>query len=178
MSSDLQDALPGGDPRPQPAAAELPRARGRAEGRRLQPAVRRPPHRVPARSRTASSRTSSFQGSGCAISKASASLMTESVKGKTVDRSDALFERFQQMITAHAQDSPIDELGKLTALGRRPSVSDARRSARAWRGTRCARRPRRDTTRWCRPNEAASRHSATPAARRAGVSPVSRRLPA
>src|SRR5262245_10319541 len=36
-----------------------------------------------------------FQGSGCAISKASASLMTESIKGKTVGEVKALFERFQ-----------------------------------------------------------------------------------
>ena len=42
----------------------------------------------------------SFQGSGCAISRASASLMTESVKGKTVTDAAALFERFQDMITA------------------------------------------------------------------------------
>jgi nitrogen fixation NifU-like protein len=56
-----------------------------------------------------------FQGSGCAISKASASLMTESVKGKTVADANQLFSRFQQMITA-APDSPIEHLGKLTAL--------------------------------------------------------------
>jgi nitrogen fixation NifU-like protein len=56
-----------------------------------------------------------FQGSGCAISKASASLMTESVKGKTVAEANQLFRRFQQMITA-PPDSPVDHLGKLTAL--------------------------------------------------------------
>jgi nitrogen fixation NifU-like protein len=57
----------------------------------------------------------SFQGSGCAISKASASLMTESVKGKSVADAEALFGRFQRMITA-AADGPVDQLGKLTAL--------------------------------------------------------------
>jgi len=56
-----------------------------------------------------------FQGSGCAISKASASLMTESIKGKTVADVTALFDRFQRMITA-PPDSPVDQLGKLTAL--------------------------------------------------------------
>jgi nitrogen fixation NifU-like protein len=56
-----------------------------------------------------------FQGSGCAISKASASLMTESVKGKTVAEANQLFSRFQLMITA-SPDSPVDHLGKLTAL--------------------------------------------------------------
>jgi nitrogen fixation protein NifU and related proteins len=57
----------------------------------------------------------SFQGSGCAISKASASMMTESVKGKTVADAMVLFGRFQQMIMA-PPDSPVDQLGKLTAL--------------------------------------------------------------
>lgn len=56
-----------------------------------------------------------FQGSGCAISKASASLMTESVKGKTVADARALFERFQQMITV-GSNGDVDRLGKLTAL--------------------------------------------------------------
>ena len=57
----------------------------------------------------------SFQGSGCAISKASASLMTESVKGKTIEEAAALFDRFQRMITAPG-DSPTESLGKLTVL--------------------------------------------------------------
>jgi nitrogen fixation NifU-like protein len=57
----------------------------------------------------------SFQGSGCAISKASASLMTESVKGKTVGEAAALFRKFQQMITAPA-GGPVEQLGKLTVL--------------------------------------------------------------
>ena len=57
----------------------------------------------------------SFQGAGCAISKASASLMTESVKGKTIQEATALFERFQRMITAPA-DGPTESLGKLTVL--------------------------------------------------------------
>jgi nitrogen fixation NifU-like protein len=56
-----------------------------------------------------------FQGSGCAISKASASLMTESLKGKSVAEANRLFNRFQQMIT-DAPDSPVAQLGKLTAL--------------------------------------------------------------
>ncbi|MGH9257626.1 MAG: Fe-S cluster assembly sulfur transfer protein SufU [Vicinamibacterales bacterium] len=57
----------------------------------------------------------SFLGAGCAISKASASLMTESVKGKTVEEVQALFDRFQRMVTAPAE-TPIDNLGKLTVL--------------------------------------------------------------
>jgi nitrogen fixation NifU-like protein len=56
-----------------------------------------------------------FQGSGCAISKASASLMTEALKGKTVDEARALFERFHDMVTS-SPDSEIPDLGKLAAL--------------------------------------------------------------
>ena len=57
----------------------------------------------------------SFQGSGCAISKASASLMTESVKGHTIDNARALFDQFHEMITAPA-DGSVERLGKLAAL--------------------------------------------------------------
>ncbi|MGE3276951.1 MAG: Fe-S cluster assembly sulfur transfer protein SufU [Vicinamibacterales bacterium] len=56
-----------------------------------------------------------FQGSGCAISKASASLMTEALKGKTVPEARAVFEKFHEMITA-PPDRPAPELGKLGVL--------------------------------------------------------------
>jgi nitrogen fixation protein NifU and related proteins len=56
-----------------------------------------------------------FRGSGCAISKASASLMTESVKGKSLVQASTLCNQFQRMVTA-SPDSPIEQLGKLTAL--------------------------------------------------------------
>ncbi|HEY4001734.1 MAG TPA: SUF system NifU family Fe-S cluster assembly protein [Candidatus Xenobia bacterium] len=55
-----------------------------------------------------------FQGSGCAISKASASLMTDSVKGMTTAEANGLFERFHDMVTGH--DVDIDELGKLAVF--------------------------------------------------------------
>ena len=57
----------------------------------------------------------SFEGLGCAIATASASLMTESVRGKTVAEADALFERVQRMVTASAE-APVDDLGALSAL--------------------------------------------------------------
>ena len=57
----------------------------------------------------------SFQGSGCAISTASASLMTDSIKGKTLAEVEALFGRFHEMIT-RAPNEPIDDLGKLSVL--------------------------------------------------------------
>jgi nitrogen fixation NifU-like protein len=79
-----------------------------------------------------------FQGSGCAISKASASLMTESVKGKTIAEAQALFERFQQMITAPA-DAPVDDLGKLTVLaGVRQFPVRVKCASLAWHTLRAA----------------------------------------
>jgi nitrogen fixation NifU-like protein len=56
-----------------------------------------------------------FQGSGCAISKASASLMTDSIAGQTVADVRALFERFHRMITT-PPDMPVEDLGKLSVL--------------------------------------------------------------
>ena len=56
-----------------------------------------------------------FQGSGCAIAKASASLMTDALKGKTAREAEALFDRFQAMITSdHA--GPTADMGKLSVL--------------------------------------------------------------
>jgi|SRR5579871_6789479 len=59
-----------------------------------------------------------FTGSGCAISRASASLMTEAVKGRTVTDAMATFDRFQAMITAPLEREAGDEsLGRLSVLG-------------------------------------------------------------
>jgi nitrogen fixation NifU-like protein len=56
-----------------------------------------------------------FQGAGCAISTASASMMTEAVKGKKVTEVQALFERFHSMVTGTGNGDDSD-LGKLEAL--------------------------------------------------------------
>ena len=56
-----------------------------------------------------------FQGSGCAISKAAASLMTDSVKGRGVAEVRELFERFHRMVTTPTNEA-VEELGKLSAL--------------------------------------------------------------
>src|SRR6202166_640621 len=55
-----------------------------------------------------------FEGQGCAISTASASLMTEAVKGKTRTDALALLDRIHSLLTDDA--APSDELGKLAAL--------------------------------------------------------------
>jgi len=56
-----------------------------------------------------------FEGQGCAISTASASLMTEAVKGKSRGEALKLFERVHQLLTDDAAP-PAEELGKLAAL--------------------------------------------------------------
>jgi nitrogen fixation protein NifU and related proteins len=59
----------------------------------------------------------SFQGAGCAISKASASMMTQSVKGKTMAEAEKIFERFHEMVTGQAEKSAEEsDLGKLTVF--------------------------------------------------------------
>jgi len=55
----------------------------------------------------------SFQGSGCAISTASASMMTQSVKGKTRVEAEILFDQFHKLVTANGSRA---ELGKLAVF--------------------------------------------------------------
>jgi nitrogen fixation NifU-like protein len=57
-----------------------------------------------------------FQGLGCAISMASASLMTSAVKGKTRAEAEALFDRFRRMITGSGTDDDTTALGKLAVF--------------------------------------------------------------
>jgi len=59
----------------------------------------------------------SFKGQGCAISKASASLMTTAVKGKTRAEAEDLFNRFHQLVTGTLPESEQQSLGSLRALG-------------------------------------------------------------
>jgi len=58
----------------------------------------------------------SFQGSGCAISTASVSLMTEIVKGKTVQEADELFKKFHEMTTGKEEQINLEAVGKLAVL--------------------------------------------------------------
>src|SRR5262245_52285966 len=55
----------------------------------------------------------SFQGSGCAISTASASMMTESLKGKTLAEAEALFHAFHELVTGQSHGAQETPLGKL-----------------------------------------------------------------
>jgi nitrogen fixation NifU-like protein len=57
-----------------------------------------------------------FQGSGCAISRASASLMTGAVAGKTRSEAEALFDRFQRLVTGTLEPAEAETLGKLAVF--------------------------------------------------------------
>ncbi len=54
-----------------------------------------------------------FQGQGCAISTASASMMTETVKGLSLEEARELFQRFHSQVTGQAGNAEADDLGKL-----------------------------------------------------------------
>jgi nitrogen fixation protein NifU and related proteins len=56
----------------------------------------------------------SFHGAGCAISKASASMMTQSLKGKSTEEAEAMFNRFHDVVTGTG--GKPEELGKLAAF--------------------------------------------------------------
>jgi nitrogen fixation protein NifU and related proteins len=87
----------------------------------------------------------SFQGAGCAISKASASLMTDSVKGKTVAEASALFDRFQRMIT-RSIDETVDDLGKLSVFaGVRQYPTRVKCASLAWHTLKAAAEARDET---------------------------------
>lgn len=59
----------------------------------------------------------SFNGEGCAISKASASVMTSMLKGKTKEEAEKLFNKFHDLVTGKLGDKPdVEELGKLAVF--------------------------------------------------------------
>jgi nitrogen fixation NifU-like protein len=57
-----------------------------------------------------------FTGEGCAISKASASMMTQAIKGKTRDEAERLYEGFHDLVTGKAGSPPDKSLGSLRAF--------------------------------------------------------------
>ena len=58
----------------------------------------------------------SFHGKGCAISRASASLMTATVKGKSLHDAQKVFERFHRMVTGRLDPADAETLGKLAVF--------------------------------------------------------------
>ena len=79
-----------------------------------------------------------FQGSGCAISKASASLMTMAVKGKTVDEAGRMFESFHRMVTG--QGGPDADLPPKLAVfaGVREFPSRVKCASLSWHALKSA----------------------------------------
>ena len=74
-----------------------------------------------------------FQGSGCAISKASASVMTTEVKGKTIAQARELFQRFQRLIKGEAAEGDALEHTKLAIFASvREFPSRVKCAALAW----------------------------------------------
>jgi nitrogen fixation NifU-like protein len=74
-----------------------------------------------------------FEGAGCAISRASASLMTDAVKGKAVDEAERMFEEFRQMVTSGVEEAVEESLGKLAVFcGVREFPSRVKCASLAW----------------------------------------------
>ena len=79
-----------------------------------------------------------FQGAGCAISKASASMMTDALKGRTVAEANALFDRFHRMVTT-PPDQAVEDMGKLSSLaGVREFPVRVKCASLAWHTLRAA----------------------------------------
>ena len=82
----------------------------------------------------------SFEGSGCAISKAAASMMTQSVKGKTKQDAEILFDEFHRMVTGQldAEATP-NHLGRLTIFsGVRDYPARVKCASLSWHTMRAA----------------------------------------
>lgn len=79
-----------------------------------------------------------FEGSGCAISTAAASLMTQAVKGRTTAEVRSLFERYHDLVTGHGDPEP-EALGKLAVLaGVREFPTRVKCATLAWHALRAA----------------------------------------
>ena len=80
-----------------------------------------------------------FEGGGCAISRASASLMTDAVKGKPVAEAEKMFEEFHQMVTSGVDEEVEAALGKLAVFcGVREFPSRVKCASLAWHTLKAA----------------------------------------
>jgi nitrogen fixation NifU-like protein len=92
-------------------------------------------------------RDAGFQGSGCAISKASASMMTDAIIGRSLAEVDALFAGFQRMVTADIEKpAPENGLGKLAVFaGVREYPARVKCATLAWHTLQAALKSREET---------------------------------
>ena len=89
----------------------------------------------------------SFQGSGCAISKASASMMTQIVKGKSEAEAEKLFDSFHKLVTGQAHANGDAELGKLAVFsGVSEYPARVKCATLAWHTLRAALEGKQETT--------------------------------
>lgn len=80
-----------------------------------------------------------FQGQGCAISKASASMMTEAIAGRTVDQARAIALKVLQAFKPHGEELVLDRDGELAALlGVRKFPARIKCATLAWHALLCA----------------------------------------
>ena len=80
----------------------------------------------------------SFKGSGCAISTAAASMMTEVLQGKTEVEAEAIFEKYHEMLTGDSETTP-DGMGKLAVFsGVREFPIRVKCATLAWHTVRAA----------------------------------------
>jgi nitrogen fixation NifU-like protein len=81
-----------------------------------------------------------FRGSGCAISKASASLMTDAIKGRTVAEAETLFDAFHKMVTTPMDQEPDESaVGKLAVFsGVREFPARVKCASLAWHTLKAA----------------------------------------
>ena len=82
----------------------------------------------------------SFEGSGCAISKAAASMMTQSVKGKTREEAEVMFDEFHRMVTGELDEqAEPNHLGRLTIFaGVRDFPARVKCASLSWHTMRAA----------------------------------------
>jgi nitrogen fixation NifU-like protein len=85
-----------------------------------------------------------FQGSGCAISTASGSMLTEAMKGRSVEEAEALFGRFHDLVTGRGDEDGA-ELGKLAVFaGVRDYPARVKCATLCWHALRAAMEERTD----------------------------------
>ena len=92
-------------------------------------------------------RDASFYGKGCAISRASASLMTAAVKGKSRQEAQEVFERFHRMVTGRLDPAEAETLGKLAVFsGVSAYPTRVKCASLAWHALKTALLPDNPTT--------------------------------